>query len=252
MTQLSRRSFLTLAGAAAAGYFVGAPRLAMAVEPFVLPPLPYGDADLAPVISQETIGFHYAKHHQTYVNNLNALVAKPENADYAELGLEEIVRATAHRRSLIALFNNAAQAWNHEFYWNSLTPKGGDNQKPTGMLLEKLEAAFGSYEGFKVKFRDAAVGQFGSGWAWLVCERGELKIVTTSNAGNPLTADPRYFLGKDRKRHYRHGPIPLLTIDVWEHAYYIDYRNRRKDHVDAVINSLLNWNQALDRLAAVS
>jgi len=178
------------------------------------------------------------------------LLANPDYAEYADLSLEEIVRTSSRKRSLVSLFNNAAQAWNHEFYWNSLTPNGGDGQKPTGALLEKLESAFGSYDAFKTQFRDAAVGQFGSGWAWLVLNRGSLEIVTTGNADNPLASRPA--LRSKRGGDHHHGPVPLLTIDVWEHAYYIDYRNRRKDHVAAVIDGLLDWNKAVERLDSAS
>mgnify|MGYP000169369240 CR=1 FL=1 len=190
---------------------------------FTLPELPYPKNALQPHISAETLEFHHGKHHQAYVTNLNNLVAgKPE----AGLTLEEIIRTSGG-----GIFNNAAQVWNHTFYWRCLKPGGGGS--PGGRLAEMLTRDFGSLDSFKQQFRDAAVSLFGSGWAWLVWEGGKLKITQTSNADLPL----------------RHGQTALLTIDVWEHAYYIDYRNARPKYVEAVIEHLLNWEFAAQNLA---
>ena len=180
-----------------------------------LPELPYAKDALAPIISAETIEYHYGKHHATYVANLNKLIVGTE---FANLTLEEIVK-----KSSGGLFNNAAQVWNHTFYWNCLSPKGGGD--PTGPLADALVKSFGSFGAFKEKFAATAVGTFGSGWAWLVLNTdGLLGIESSSNAGTPLTA----------------GKKPLLTCDVWEHAYYIDYRNARAGYVDKFWQ-LVNW-----------
>ncbi len=191
---------------------------------FVLPPLPYGKEDLQPSISAETIEYHYGKHHQAYVNNLNALTeGKPE----ASLSLEELIRTSEG-----ALFNNAAQTWNHTFYWNCLSPRGGGS--PSGDVAAALNRVAGSFEAFKQQFSDAAMGLFGSGWTWLVKDRaGNLSVENLSNAGNPL----------------RHDKIPVLTLDVWEHAYYIDYRNARGEYVQAFWN-LVNWEFVARNLRA--
>lgn len=187
----------------------------------VLPPLPYARDALAPHISAETLDFHYGKHHQAYVNNLNGLIAGTE---FATASLEEIVR-----RSSGPLFNNAAQVWNHTFYWESLAPSGGS---PTGRLAEALTATFGSLDEFRAAFNKVAMGTFGSGWAWLVQKPdGRLAIVSTSNAATPLT-------GEDR---------PLLTCDVWEHAYYVDYRNARQAYLDAFWK-VVNWAAVASRM----
>jgi len=188
---------------------------------FSLPVLPYAPNALEPIISEETINFHYGKHHQTYVNNLNGLISGSEfeNAD-----LDTIVK-----KSSGPVFNNAAQIWNHNFYFLSLTPEKGS--KPSEKLAKAIDEKFGSLENFKTEFNKAAVAVFGSGWAWLVkTADGGLDIVKESNAGNPLT----------------NGLIPLLTFDVWEHAYYIDYRNRRADYV-AALWDLVNWNVVSER-----
>lgn len=183
-----------------------------------LPPLPYAKDALAPYISAETLEYHYGKHHQAYVDNLNKLVA---GTDLDQLPLEQIVQ-----RAQGPIFNNAAQVWNHTFYWNCLRPKGGG--EPTGKLAEAINQAFGSFANFKQQFTQAAVGLFGSGWAWLVKKRdGSLAIVQTGNAGNPMTT----------------GETPVLTCDVWEHAYYIDYRNARAKYVENFWN-LVNWDFA--------
>ena len=191
---------------------------------FELPPLPYAKNALVPYISEETIEFHYGKHHQTYVTNLNNLVVGTE---FENASLEEVVL-----KSSGGLFNNAAQIWNHTFYWNSLTPSGAG--KPSGALAEAIDATFGSFDKFKEEFTKTAVTTFGSGWAWLVKNAdGSLALVSTSNAGCPLTA----------------GQTPLLTCDVWEHAYYIDFRNLRPKYLEAFW-VLANWDFASANFAA--
>ena len=193
-----------------------------------LPPLPYAQDALAPVISAETLSFHYGKHHKAYVDNLNKLVA---GTDLSETPLETLIKAVAGKPDKAGVFNNAAQIWNHTFFWNSLKPGGGG--APTGAVAKGIDAAFGTFENFKKEFANAAMTQFGSGWAWLVADQGQLKIVKTPNADTPLTT----------------GQTALLTIDVWEHAYYLDYQNRRADFVAAVIDKLLNWDFANANLA---
>jgi len=188
-----------------------------------LPPLPYPKDALAPVISQETIEYHYGKHHQTYVTNLNNLIPGTE---YESMSLEDIIM-----KSSGGVFNNAAQVWNHTFYWKSLSPKGGG--QPTGKLLDRIKSDFGDFAKFKEDLAKAAVTQFGSGWAWVVLEGGKLKIEQTPNAETPMTVA---------------GKKPLLTIDVWEHAYYVDYRNKRPDYVTAVLDKLINWEFAAQNL----
>jgi Fe-Mn family superoxide dismutase len=193
-----------------------------------LPPLPYAPDALAPVISAQTMSFHYGKHHKAYVDNLNKLVAGTE---HAETPLEKLIAAVAGKADKAGMFNNAAQVWNHTFFWNSMKPDGGG--APTGAIAKAIDGAFGSYENFKKEFTNAAVTQFGSGWAWLVADKGAVKLVKTPNAETPLTQ----------------GVTPLLTIDVWEHAYYLDYQNRRPDFVAAVIDKLINWDFANANLA---
>jgi Fe-Mn family superoxide dismutase len=195
-----------------------------AASPHVLPPLPYPENALEPVITAKTMSFHYGKHHKGYVDNLNKLIAGTE---YAGLSLEKVITSTAGRPERIAIFNNAAQTWNHTFYWNSMKPKGGG--EPLAALKQKIEASFGSVDACKKELASAAVSQFGSGWAWLVLDGGKLKVVKTANADVPLTT----------------GMKPLLTIDVWEHAYYLDYQNRRADYFTAVLDKLINWEFAL-------
>jgi superoxide dismutase, Fe-Mn family len=190
---------------------------------FVLPRLPYAENALVPVISAQTLSFHHGKHHKTYVDTLNKLLAGTE---FEDAPLERIILDTAGKAERAAIFNNAAQAWNHSFYWHSLTPQAG---KPGRALADKIGVAFGSYEGFKKELANAATTLFGSGWAWLVAEGDALKVVQTRNAEVPFTK----------------GQVPLLAIDVWEHAYYLDYQNRRADHVKALIDKLLNWDFAL-------
>lgn len=194
---------------------------------FLLPALPYAQDALEPHISARTLSFHYGKHHQAYVDNLNKLAA---GAKMAGLPLEEIIRQTAGKSDQAGLFNNAAQVWNHTFFWSSMKPNGGG--APTGKLAERINAAFGSFDAFKTAFSEAAMTQFGSGWAWLVQEGDTLKIVKTSNADTPLA----------------HGQTALLTCDVWEHACYLDYQNRRKDFVQAFLDHLANWDFAASQL----
>jgi superoxide dismutase, Fe-Mn family len=187
----------------------------MAIE---LPPLPWAENALAPHISPETIQYHYGKHHQTYVTNLNKLIEGTPNASKS---LEEIVKSSDG-----GVFNNAAQVWNHTFYWHCLKPSGGG--QPTGAIAEAIQSSFGSYDKFRQEFANAAVTQFGSGWAWLVKEGGKLAIKKTPNAETPLTTSAK----------------PVLTCDVWEHAYYIDYRNARAKYVDVFLDHLVNWDFA--------
>ena len=194
---------------------------------FQLPALPWQENALEPVISGRTIGLHYGKHHATYVKKLNELVA---GTRYAELPLEQVIAATAGNAETAKIFNNAAQTWNHTFFWDCLRPGGGG--QPPRELARTLEQSFGDYSRFKEKFAQAAVDQFGSGWAWLVARGDKLEVISTSNAQTPIAM----------------GATPILTIDVWEHAYYVDYENRRPDFVNAVIDKLLNWDFALQQL----
>ncbi|GAB6058100.1 superoxide dismutase [Desulfonatronum parangueonense] len=194
---------------------------------FTLMPLPYSEDALEPVISAKTLQFHHGKHHQKYVDTLNELISGTE---YVNKSLEEIIRDTDGKEDKSKIFNNAAQVWNHQFFWKSLNPKAGG--KPTGELMKKIEESFGSFEDFKTGLSEAAVSQFGSGWAWLVYDGDGLKVMKTSNAKVPFTQ----------------GLKPLLTIDVWEHAYYLDYQNLRPKYVEAVIDKLLNWEFALENM----
>jgi len=193
----------------------------------VLPPLPYAENALDPVISASTIGFHYGKHHQGYFDTLNKLIA---GTDLAGLSLVKLIAETAGKADRAAIFNSAAQAWNHTFYWSSLRPKGGG--EPPAVLKPLIEASFGTLDACRKELAAAATTQFGSGWAWLVLDAGKLKVIKTGNAETPLTR----------------GVKPLLTIDVWEHAYYLDYQNRRADYVNAVLDKLINWGLAADSL----
>ena len=193
----------------------------------LLLPLPYANNALEPVISANTISFHYGKHHNAYVDNLNKLLAKTE---FVSLKLEKIITETAGKADKTAIFNNAAQTWNHTFYWNSLKPNGGG--EPPAMLKKKIEDSFGTVDVCKKELAATAMSQFGSGWVWLALDDGKLKVVKTGNADSPLTK----------------GMKPLLTIDVWEHAYYLDYQNRRADYLSAVIEKLINWSFASDNL----
>jgi superoxide dismutase, Fe-Mn family len=189
-----------------------------------LPPLPYAENSLEPFISAKTISFHYGKHHKAYIDNANKLLEnEPELATYPT---EDIIIKTAEIAEKTGLFNNVAQAWNHTFYWESLQPKGG--AAPKGRLLELIKDSFGDVASLTKKLSEVALSQFGSGWAWVVMEKGKLAITKTSNADNPLTK----------------GQHPLLTIDVWEHAYYLDYQNLRAKYLEAVTQNLLNWEFA--------
>ncbi len=189
---------------------------------FDLPALPYEMNALEPYISTTTMEYHYGKHHRTYVENLNKLV---KDTEFAAMSLEDVVKNTVDNPSYALIFNNAAQAWNHAFFWNCMSPNGGG--RPEGELLKKIERDFGSYENFRQEFKNAATSQFGSGWAWLAEKDGKLLVLKTANADTPLA----------------HGMKPLITIDVWEHAYYLDYQNRRVDFVDAFLDHLVNWKK---------
>jgi Fe-Mn family superoxide dismutase len=189
----------------------------------VLPPLPFEKNALEPYISSQTLDYHHGKHHNTYVVNLNNLI---KDTDLENKSLEVIILHTAGDSSSAAIFNNAAQVWNHTFYWNSLSPNGGS--LPNGAIKQKIDSDFGSYEAFAKGLKEAALGQFGSGWAWLVLIDDKLSILKTSNADTPIA----------------HGIKPILCIDVWEHAYYLDYKNARADYTEAVIKNLLNWEFA--------
>lgn len=188
---------------------------------FTLPKLPYEKMALEPHISRDTLSFHHEKHHQTYVTKLNELI---DGSNLEKLELEDIIKETAGKDDFAGIFNNAAQVWNHTFYWHCMKPSGGG--KPTGSIDEAIDQAFGSYDDFKQAFKQAALTQFGSGWAWLVKDNEGLRIMKTANADTPIV----------------HGVTPLLTCDVWEHAYYLDYQNRRPDYVDTFLDHLVNWD----------
>ncbi len=226
---LGRRQFMIRAGTAGAAFALslGKPDIIAAqrreISALSLSPLPYAQNALAPVISENTISFHYGKHHQAYFNNTVKLIAGTE---LEKATLEEIIKKSAGKADRTALFNNAAQVFNHTFYWNSMKPGGGG--QPQGKIAERIKESFGSYQKFVEAFSAAAASQFGSGWAWLVQDGGRLQVTTTSNADTPITTAAK----------------PLITIDVWEHAYYLDYMNRRGDYVKAFVERLLNWNFA--------
>ncbi len=190
---------------------------------FELPALPYAMNALEPYISERTMEFHYGKHHKAYVDNLNKLIA---GTHFEQMSLEEIIRKTAGKTEYAGIFNNAAQAWNHAFFWTCMQPGGGG--EPAGEMKKKIERSFGGYDKFREEFAAAATTQFGSGWAWLAEdeESGKLKVIKTANADTPIA----------------HGLKPLLTVDVWEHAYYLDYQNRRPDFVNAFLDHLAKWN----------
>ena len=190
---------------------------------FELPPLPYALDALAPHISAETLEYHYGKHHQTYVDNLNKAVAGTDNENAS---LDSIIMSAEG-----PLFNNAAQVWNHTFFWSCLAPNGGG--QPTGAILDRINADFGSYDAFRAQITEAGLTQFGSGWAWLVEDGGKLAIMKTPNADLPM----------------KHGVKALFTIDVWEHAYYIDYRNARAKFIDVVLDNLINWDFVAENMA---
>jgi Fe-Mn family superoxide dismutase len=194
----------------------------------VLQPLPYAENALEPVISANTVRVHFHKHHRGYVDTLNTLVA---DSSLAGNSLERIIAATTGRADKVAIFNSASQAWNHTFFWRSLRPNGGG--EPPATLRQQITASFGNLEACRKELASAAIAQFGSGWAWLVLDGSKLKVVRTANADTPVTM----------------GMQPLLNLDVWEHAYYLDYQNRRADYVTAVIDKLINWDFAADNLA---
>lgn len=189
--------------------------------PISFPELPYTKNALEPHISERTIEFHYGKHHQAYVNNVNNLIARTE---YESLLLEEIIKTTAGKSDKSGIFNNAAQVWNHTFYWQCMKPNGGD--KPTGEIEKLIIRDFSSFDHFVSEFKNAGATQFGSGWAWLVLDNDKLKIIKTANADNPIAQNLK----------------PLLVIDVWEHAYYLDYQNRRPDYLSVFLDNLINWD----------
>lgn len=192
--------------------------------PFTLPPLPYAEDALEPHISARTLSFHYGKHHQAYVTNLNNLI---QGTEFETKSLENIIRETAGKPDKVGIFNNAAQDWNHTFYWHSLSPQGGG--VPKGSLAAKITQDFGSFDEFAAQFKQAGATQFGSGWAWLVVDKdGKLNVTKTPNADLPMV----------------HGQKALLTCDVWEHAYYLDYQNRRPDYLDIFLKHLANWDFA--------
>jgi len=195
---------------------------------FEQPPLPYDFNALEPHMSAKTFEFHYGKHHAAYVANLNKLVQDTELADKS---LEDVIKASFGDSSKAGIFNNAAQVWNHTFFWNSMKPSGGG--EPTGELADKINSAFGSYDKFKEEFKNAAATQFGSGWAWLILDGDTLKVTKTPNAENPLA----------------HGQKALLTLDVWEHAYYLDYQNKRPDFIQTYLDQLVNWDFAAQNLS---
>ncbi|MCF7878252.1 MAG: superoxide dismutase [Candidatus Omnitrophica bacterium] len=186
-----------------------------------LPELPYAKEALEPYISAKTLEFHYGKHHAGYVEKLNGLI---KGTQLAEETLENIIKKTTKDASQSAIFNNAAQVWNHSFYWQCMKKEGGGI--PSGAIADKLKADLGGYDKFIEEFKKTGLGQFGSGWTWLVLKEGKLEVMKTSNADTPIAHDVR----------------PLLTLDVWEHAYYLDYQNKRGDYIDSYIKNLLNWD----------
>jgi Fe-Mn family superoxide dismutase len=231
---VDRREFLRKSGVAAAAFVVPLARGRRAAgtgqtgSAINLPALPYAQNALAPAISENTLSFHHDKHHQAYVSNTLKLIAGTE---FEKSTLEEIIKKTAGKADQAGLFNNAAQAFNHTFYWNSMKPGGGG--QPAGRIAEKIRESFGSYAKFAETFSNAAATQFGSGWGWLVQDGGKLQVLMTANADTPIALALK----------------PLITIDVWEHAYYLDYQNRRADYIKAFMESLLNWDFAERNLA---
>lgn len=195
--------------------------------PFELPPLPYAKDALEPHISARTLEFHHGKHHATYVSTLNNLT---KDTPLAERSLEEVITEAHGDASKGTIFNNAAQVWNHTFYWSCMRPNGGGG--PTGEVADAINSAFGSFDKFRDEFKNACVTQFGSGWGWLVAENGSIKVVKTANAELPMTS----------------GQTALLTCDVWEHAYYLDFQNRRPDYVQMFLDNLVNWDFVAENL----
>lgn len=196
---------------------------------YELPSLPYDYKALEPAISQSTLEFHHDKHHAAYVSKYNDAV---KGTELDSKPIDEVIKAIAGDASQAGLFNNAAQAWNHTFYWQCMKPNGGGT--PTGALAKKIDADFGSFDKFVEEFKSAGATQFGSGWAWLVLDNGTLKVTKTLNADNPLTS----------------GQIPLLTMDVWEHAYYLDFQNKRPAYIDEFLGKLVNWDFVAQNMAA--
>jgi Fe-Mn family superoxide dismutase len=224
----TRRQFISAAGiAAATTFFPFLNRTALASSPPLLPPLPYPENALEPVISSKTIAYHYGKHHRGYAENLNKLISGTE---FSSLSLDKIITTSAGKSENASIFNNAAQTWNHTFYWNSLKPK--NNSVLPDELRKQIDESFGSLNECKKQLANAAMNQFASGWAWLVSDGNKLQAIKTGNADNPLI----------------HGLRPLLTIDVWEHAYYLDYQNRRGDYVNALLDHFINWEFAAENL----
>ncbi len=229
---VNRRQFLFMSSLA--GITLAAPpgdepaRVQSGVAPIALPPLPYAQDALAPVISEQTLSFHYGKHHLAYVNNTIKLIA---GTGLEKQPLDEIIRKTSGKPEQAGIFNNAAQVFNHTFYWHSMKPGGGG--EPKGVIADRIGKSFGSYQKFVEAFSGAAAQQFGSGWAWLVDDGGKLGVIRTPNAETPLTMSLR----------------PLVTIDVWEHAYYLDFQNRRPDYIKAFVEKLLNWDFAEKNLS---
>jgi len=196
---------------------------------YQLPDLPYDYNALEPYVSAKTLEFHHDKHHAKYVSTFNEMV---QDTPMADKPIEEVIKETYNDASKAGIFNNAAQAWNHTFYWNCMKPGGGGT--PTGALADKINADFGSFDKFKEGFKTAGATQFGSGWAWLVLDNGTLKVTKTLNAVNPIAE----------------GQIPLLTMDVWEHAYYLDYQNKRPDYIQTFIDQVINWDFVAEQMAA--
>ncbi len=221
MSKINRRTFLAVSiGATIAAGF---PAIIGKAKSYTLPSLPYKDDALSPVISANTISYHYGKHHKGYADNLNKLA---KGTEYELLSLDLVVMKSSKDKNL-PIFNNAAQIWNHNFYWNSLKPNGGG--KPSGKLLDKINESFGNWDNFRKQFAETTVSQFGTGWGWLcVDKKGKAVITKTGDADVPMTNKLK----------------PLLTIDVWEHAYYLDYQNKRAAYVDAVLDKLINWEFA--------
>ena len=205
------------------------PSIGYSIMAITLPDLPYDRGALAPHISENTLNYHYGKHHSAYVTNLNKLI---DGTDLQNASLEEVVQASAGNSSKIGIFNNAAQVWNHTFYWNSMKPSGGGSA--TGEVASLIEKDFGSFDSFADQFKAAGATQFGSGWAWLVVADGKLEVRKTANADTPLTDA---------------SVTPLLTMDVWEHAYYLDYQNARPTYMDVFLKELINWDFVNQNLA---
>ncbi len=231
MTKLNVSATVSLAilfvtaGLAAGAPAPAAPEAATGYKPA---PMPYPENALEPVITEKTVQFHYGKHHKGYADKLNDLV---KGTPLADKKIEELITLSANQPDKVALFNNAAQVWNHDFFWASMKPGGGGT--PTGKLADMIKESFGSFEEFKKQFIDTAMSQFGSGWTWLVIDGKNLKILKTGNADTPITQ----------------GLKPLICLDVWEHAYYLDYQNRRKDFATVFLDKLVNWDFAAARLA---